>query len=149
MSDGAHQGIGAERALKTILGGEPLPTKDEGDDREGMERRIFSVSYPLTTYDDAALYTAPFILTTLRAHPEIAAQPVDTEYDGENSAHDRIVVARKGWPELLKEVDADGYEKAVDEITGFMGGWAVNAVRFVLDLPAVSNPAIIEIEEPE
>lgn len=149
MSDGAHQGIGAERALKTILGGEPAPTKDEGADRESMERRILSVTYPPTTYDDAALYTARFILTTLRAHPEIASQPVDSELDLKNSTPVHIIMSRKGWGDLLKEADPVGYAAAVEGITGFMWGWAVNAVRYVLDLPAVSNPAIIEIEEPE
>jgi len=148
MSDGAQQGIGAKRALDTILGGEPAPTEDEGMSREQMERRIMAVADgPPQDYDDAALYTAKFILTTLRAHPEIASQPVDGAIDLVNSTPDHIIVTRKGWSDLLKEVDPTGYQEAVDEITGFMWGWACNAARYVLDLPEVPNPAIMTIGE--
>jgi len=101
--------------------------------------------FPPTDYDDAARYTAKFLLVTLRAHPEIAVQPVESELDFKNSTPDNIIVTRKGWSDLLKEVDPTGYEKAVNGISGFMWGWAVNAARYVLDLHEVPNPAIIEI----
>jgi len=152
MSDGAQQGIGAERALGTILGGQPAPSEDEGMSREALEARIMVAPYPPESYDDAALYTAKFILTALRAHPEIQTAPVEDAYDfsgielGQRMP-DVIPLTQKGWPALLKEIDPAGYDAAVDEITGFMWGWATNAARYILDLPEVPNPAIITIGE--
>ncbi len=147
MSDGAQQGIGAKRALDTILGGEPAPTKEEGMSREEMERAIMAVSTPPADYNDMALFTAKFILTTLRAHPEIARAPVDTVYDWDHVVEGHPTIARKGWVELFEEMDPAGYNAAVEGITGFMWGWACNAARYVLDLPEVPNPAIITIGE--
>ncbi len=145
MSDGAQQGITPERALGTILGGEPAPSEDEGMSREAMETRIMAAPYPPETYDDAALGMARFILTTLRAHPDIATHPVEMELDMKNSTPDNIIVTCKGWSGLLKEVDPEGYARACSGISGFQWGYAVNAARYVLDLHEVANPALVTV----
>lgn len=55
----------------------------------------------------------------------------------------------KDGPDLyqtLKEARPDLVEGTLEELTGFMWGWAVNAARYVSGLPAVPNPAIVTID---
>ena len=103
-------------------------------------------------YGDAAMRCARFILTTLRAHSDIQQAPVEDEYDfsaisASGEIPERgIPLTVKGWPSLLREADPQGYEAAVDGITGFMWGWSCNAARYVLGEPPAPNPALVTIE---
>jgi hypothetical protein len=104
-------------------------------------------------YSDSARRCGRFILTCVRAHPELQDAPTETVYDwatwresGGPNRNEMPPVLQRGWSDLLKEIDPEGYRAAVAEITGFQWGWAANAARFALNLPPVANPAIVEIE---
>lgn len=103
-------------------------------------------------YEEAARRLARFILTTLRAHPGIQAAPVETTWDfagwrvEARMADEPCPILAAGWAERLKAADPEGYATAVEDITGFMWGWAVNAARYVLGLGPVANPALVEVE---
>jgi hypothetical protein len=145
MSDGAHQGIRAERALGTILGGQEAPADDEGMTPAQMRAHI--TAEPGEGYDGAAQGLAGYLLRAVEAHPEMRTLPISGEWAWPNGLEGGPVLATVGWSEFLKEHDPEGYRAAMDRYgpTGFMWGWAANAVRYCLDLPPAPNPALIEV----
>lgn len=136
MSDGSSLGIDAERALKTILGGEPQPTGDERQTREQVKARIEQAfqdcvdGVPVTGYGQTADILAGAVLAYFTTREEGWDWPVS------------------GKPDLygtVKEASPAPVRKAFDECTGFQWGWASNTARWVLDLPEHRNPAIITV----
>lgn len=154
--DGAQDGLSAHEGMKLAIGGGEKPKPKMRPDE--IAAYLLGPDVPITEdgdgYNEAARRCGKFILLTLTARPEIQQAPVETEYDfatwnaeGENRG-DFAPILRKGWDQLLKEADPVGYAAAVDGISGFMWGFAVNQVRYVLGLNQVRNPAIIEISVP-
>ena len=127
MSDGAHQGIGAVRALETVLGGKPAPL--EGDTREQVRARIMARPSPLEgdgpkTYDEAADCLAKAFVLVVEKNPKALGE-------------DLYNAANVWWPGLGNWLHGP---------TGFMVGWAVNCVRWLYEQPPVPNPAIITVD---
>jgi hypothetical protein len=146
MGDGAHQGIGAERALETILGGKEEPREDEGMSPEQM--RAYITAEPTDGYEGAAQGLAGYLLRAVEAHPEMRDMPISSEYAFPDGTATSATLTVQGWNDYLKECDADGYGAAMDRYgpTGFQYGWAANAVRYCLNLPPAPNPALIEVD---
>lgn len=152
MTDGAHQGITPERALKTILGGEPAPEDDEGMSRQEMRDAILAVQLdkPAESYDEAAMQAARLIYDFVTEDPlERRKIPAETEYDwqgdpdhGSEGLKPEYLKAL-GLYDVMKE---HGIDLASLGLTGFQWGWAVNAARYALAELPVPNPAIITIE---
>ena len=150
-NDGAHQGIGAERALGTILGGDEQPTEGEREGVEEMRTRILSAPIEATSYDGTATACARLILEAWAKWPQLTEVPSESVYlknDGE------LVVVEGDLVELvpnlhdaLKQVYRDRPEAlaVLKGLTGFMWGWAVNAALRSMDLPPEPNPAIVEV----
>jgi hypothetical protein len=151
MSDGAHQGYGAEAAVKAVFGSDdPV----ELETVEEMRDRILAAPRPEPepegegySYDGTATYLAKIVLTALLADPALASVPTEAVY-----AHDDE--SKMVWPavkiqpslwDILKERTSPEDYAAVQGFTGFQWGWAVNAARRCVELGPVANPAIIEI----
>lgn len=125
MNDGAQMGIGAERALETILGGKPAPESAERMTTAQLRDMLLSAEPDPQTYNDCANYCGRLFLEFLLAHPGAGGDSADELYAATKAA---------GAP--LKELG----------LTGFQVGWAANAARACVELPAVPNPAIMVIE---
>ena len=125
MSDGAHLGMGAEAAMKAVIGGGDGPSDPDAALRE-LEAEIRRASAePPMTYDSTANLAARIVLEHLERHPQ-----------------DRAIDEHEVYQRLRSQLDPL-------DLTGFMWGWAVNAARAILELPPVPNPAILVIEVPE
>lgn len=158
MSDGAHQGVGAKRALETILGDAPSPSEDEG--RTPHEMRLWLLAAPdppwdynANGYEDCARYIGKQVLEAYLADVALVALPMDNEYEWETDDAGRLVgykrdadgkaiVKVRGLHDVLVERGADITGHG---ITGFQWGWAVNAARYAVDADQQPNPAIIEL----
>ncbi|MCL2393271.1 MAG: hypothetical protein FWC87_01180 [Acidimicrobiaceae bacterium] len=125
MSDGAHLGVNAERALETVLGGAPQPAADERQSVEDMRTWLLEAGPydEATEYGEAARCAGGAILRWALENPERFAS---------TEGHD-----------LYDSLVAEGIR--FEGISGFMWGWAENAARRCLDLPPKPNPAIVEI----
>lgn len=154
-SDGASTGTTPKRALTAALDGKDVSPEDRLDLRT-LEQRIMNALPPgdeAYTYDDAVFFLARFMLTTVRVHPEVAAAPINSDYDwsgvtgdGPPSGDYLPPILRKGWDHLLPEIDPDGYQEAIAGISGFQYGLACNYVRAILDLPEAQNPALVVVD---
>lgn len=142
-SDGAHLGIGAERALRSVLGGEPSPTEDERMDQAAFEQYLLSAPEQPESYDDAARLAAKWMLEHLRAFPDDAALSVEGKYAFADDTGESMVEIE---PSLYDKVKATHPRISELELTGFMVGWAANAARSCLSLPPQRNPALWEVE---
>jgi hypothetical protein len=151
MSDGAHLGVSADRALKTILGGEPSPSEDEQMDAETFRTWIKTADRE-DSYGECARLCARYLLEYLESHPEDSRLPLDAAYD-----YDRMNTD-KAWNKPISEwapyLTSEGlFDKvaAVNprlkemDLTGFMAGWAFNAARRCLEMPPAANPALLTI----
>jgi hypothetical protein len=158
MSDGAHLGVSAERALKTILGGEPEPTEDEQMDADTFRQWLVSADRA-DTYEECARLCARYLLEYLTAHPEDMQLPLDATYDFERAhrelgdtpltteALDQFRLSDGVWDRAtvaIPELEALGHD-----LTGFQAGWAFNAARRCLELPPAPNPALITVRSSE
>jgi len=118
--DGANLGLGAERSLKAVLGGEQ-PKESRRRTPEQMREYIMSApeSYEegQKGYEEAAQWLARQFLILL-----------DESFEGD----------------LYDEVKRRQGGRSMD-FTGFMVGWAENAARYVKGKPEKSNPAIVEL----
>ena len=118
--DGANLGLGAERSLKAVLGGEQ---PKESETRTPEQMREFIMSAPDSYeegqkgYEEAAQWLARQFLILL-----------DESFEGD----------------LYDEVKRRQGGRSMD-FTGFMVGWAENAARYVKGKPEKSNPAIVEL----
>lgn len=157
MTDGAHAGITAGRALGTILGGDPSPTKDEGMTPAQMRAYLESGTGE-DAYSESARRLGQAALALCDAHPEIdwATVPVsdDLEFpDGVGDGTDwdqrwkNRIVKTEGFDTLWKRLDPEGYRRLMDEEgpTGFQFGWGTNAARYALGLPPTPNPALLTV----
>lgn len=168
MSDGAHLGVSASRALRTILGGEPSPTEDEGftpaQMRAWLEEPHREIVYPdgplgvqrtpeqevagAAGYEESARQAAKAMLAYLDAHPEHRELPLDDEIDLDRwrvrNYKGKPRVIRKGVYTLMK---ADGVSLEKLGLSGFQAGWAFNAARYALGEPPAPNPALLTIGE--
>lgn len=152
--DGADMGIGAESALKVILGGQP---EEEQVKRSPAELRaiIEATSDQPDSYDSTANAAAKIVLNFLERHPECALFPADSvrewpkKADGSTDYSVDPTITQEGVWDAIKRLEPETYEKHRERIfgqlTGFMWGWAVNAAKYCLDLPPVQNPAIISL----
>lgn len=142
--DGAHEGLTAEDGATRAIAGDAA--------KSGTKTPAEMEAYLLTatvadSYDSAARCLGKFILLALRARPELHNVPTETVYDWKKNFDGTHMppVLQRGLSDLLKDVDPEGYKAAVDGVTGFQWGWAVNAARYVLQLPPVKNPALMEL----
>lgn len=164
MSDGAHLGVSANRALKTVLGGEPSPDESEQQAPDEMREWLLAAppvedfqaeldsrppdeKYTDEDYGECARVAAKVILEAFLADPRLAAAPPEMEYDwdadpdrGSQGMKAEFII-HPGLSRLLSERDVT----LPVGMSGFQWGWAVNAARFCVELPAAPNPAIIEI----
>lgn len=152
-SDGASIGIGPDRALKTILGGEEQPSEDEQRTPYEMRAYLLAAVPPPWDYDGdgyemCARWIGRQVLEHYDAAPELVALPMDTEYDWQGDP-DRGAKGMK--PEYVNRIGLHDelVKRGADIVghgkTGFQWGWAVNAARFAVDADAQPNPAIMEI----
>ena len=149
MSDGAHMGVGADRALGSILGGEEHPTEDERQTPEQMLDSIRDAKFTDLDYGTTSLACARLILEAFEKHPAIRDVPTEHEYLKDA---DGLMV----WPAVYLTADLHGVLNQLyaedemrlgilDGLTGFMWGWAVNAVRYAMGDPPKPNPALMTI----
>jgi hypothetical protein len=152
-ADGAHLGVSAERALKTILGGEPEPTEDEQMDADTFRQWIRTADRS-DDYGECARLCARYLLEYLTAHPEDMQLPLDATHDW---ARLRAEMGDQfPEPEVLAKYQlSEGvWDRAVLAfpqlhdlgLTGFQAGWAFNAARRCLELPPAPNPALLTVE---
>ena len=128
LADGAHLNVDADRALETILGDKPSPTKDERKSDTEFADWIRSAKSPdgeELDYGETSRYIAKLYLMAM----ENGCQG-DEGWDV--------------WPEILERWPGEAAK--VEGSTGFMHGWAFNAARKVLNMPPAPNPALLEIE---
>ena len=131
-SDGAHSGIGAERALKTILGGEPAPAEDEMESREQVRKRIMAAPGPggewrVETYGQAADAIAKALVFLIEEDPSLL---------GDDKADGLYDLIEKRWP---------GFDDRIGGASGFQVGWATNCARWLYEQRPVPNPALLTI----
>jgi hypothetical protein len=153
MSDGAHLGVKADRALNTVLGGAPQPVEDE--QMTAAEMREWLLSAPRCTdpaamadYGECARSVAGEVLRWALANPErYANTPAESALnpgpDGKvdwSDPHKYGVTV--GLYAVLKD---EGVALDTLGITGFQWGWAYNAARRCLELPPEPNPAFLTI----
>lgn len=150
--DGADQGIMPERALKTVLGGEEQPTQDEKLNLEEFEDRVREAPIEGGSYDGSALACARMILEAVEKYPPLRQVPYESVYlrggDGMMimSPDGGAVVIQPGLHDVLKRLHPTGIEAEIlADLTGFMWGWACNAVQRILGKDPVPNPAIVDI----
>jgi len=145
-NDGAFQGYTVDEALGVIVGGksEPKKTKTKIEMKEYIEDAPDNPQ----TYDETARAAAKIVLSFLERHPEAHNMPADSdiEFDGKadwNSYH----ITREGLSDYIKRIEPELWNNPIlDELTGFMWGWAVNAARSALNLSPVPNPALLTIQ---
>lgn len=134
MNDGAHQGINAQRALDTILGGKESPTNREQENRASVRARIDACPWPCgiqkpTDYGNAADCIAKAFLSILADRPETPATDAAL-----------WMAAKDKWPE---------FDSWLGGASGFMVGWAVNCARWLNGEPPTQNPALVEVSQIE
>lgn len=147
-SDGTQQGIGAERALETILGGEDAPTEEEKTTPAQWLEILEAKDDSIDGYDAHAQVMAKYIIEAYRAHEGLHHAPNSTVYlhpiDWDNP-----VVLMPDLTDVMKKVYPDEshpFRKALSGATGFSWGWAFNIARYALGLPPQQNPALMEIK---
>jgi len=155
-ADGAHLGVSAERALKTILGGEPEPTEDEQMDADTF-RQWIKTADRADDYGECARLCARYLLEYLTAHPDDMQLPLDATYDwnrlraekGDSFTANAQILAKYRLSDGVWDraaVAMPDLEELGHELTGFQAGWAFNAARRCLELPPAPNPALLEVK---
>ena len=147
-----------ERALGTILGGEDPPSEDEGVSKQALREKIMEASFESEgfSYDDCSLAMARIIVEAIEKYPCLRDVPMEPTYltdtDGKmvwfEDRDSPAVYIRQGMFEVLKFLHPDEESperKVMDEMTGFMWGWAYNAAASVCLMEPQPNPAIVEI----
>jgi len=122
----ASWGYTAEEGLKAVVGGENIDKINRGEGAMSPEEmRKYIESAPIqknVSYSDEARRFAKAVL---------AIADKDRDAFLQNSS-DRT--------HNFTGDTNDDYD-----LTGFMYGWAINAIRYVLTEPPVANPAIVQI----
>jgi hypothetical protein len=144
-ADGAHLNLGADDAMRKIVGGVEPPAPMAFD--VFCARIRAAVDVP-TDYGGTSESVAKYLLRYLEEHPEHRDLPLDDVYDWEawraTSMQEHPPKVGDGVWSLAKAAYPE-MKTVAEGITGFMAGWAFNAARHCLGLGPVSNPAIVEI----
>lgn len=166
-SDGAHLGVSAGEALKTIIGGEPEPP---GISMRDLEERIRSRPLPgdgKPPYEMEDLDEAYSVASEIMAHAFLVLADERPElltevryYDG-SEMDDRGEDDAKWWRERMtgKAKDPttvmweaymerwpDG-DEWIGGASGYMVGWSFNAVRAIKGVEPAPNPALMTVED--
>jgi hypothetical protein len=120
--DGADLNMPAEGAMKAVLGGEQPEQMSDAE----FERMIRTAELE-HSYGGCANRYARLVLEHLEAHPE--DQAITDAFE----LHKKLQVSR------------EDRENCLEQLTGFMAGWGVNAARHILKMRPVANPAIVTI----
>ena|SRR6266487_2805928 len=143
-SDGAGLGITADRALETILGGDPSPTEDEEQTPEQVRARIETATPD--TYGGATDCMTRAVLRLFAQREDTQVWPTDRTYDTIDGKFQAV------GPDLYSEaktVATPDELTAFDGCTGFMWGFAVNQARWLSGQHPGGNPAIVTIGVPD
>jgi hypothetical protein len=148
VSDGAHLGVSADRALRTILGGDPSPAENEQTGVIEFRDWIMQPDQALD-YNECARRVARAVLEFWLEDPRRASIPPENVY--ETGPDGRLVFNAEGHlnlvtPGLYRVMHEHGIDLDDLGITAFQWGWAVNAARRCVELPPAPNPAIIEVQ---
>jgi hypothetical protein len=138
------------------LGGKGQPGDDEKLRREELLDRVREASLRPDSYDGTSLACARLILEAMERYPVLLAVPHEASCLRDGSGE--IVFAPGGGMipltrdlyDVLKQLHPEGTDggAVLQDLTGFMWGWAYNAVQYILGGPSASNPAILEIDLP-
>lgn len=162
MSDGAHMGITAGRALGTVLGGDDQPTDEERSTAEETRARLeaaplFEGPKPWDRFpsvegemNDAAYSAAADSIAhaflILLEEDESLLEP---RYYPEDCEHEILRGKQKSPDSPFWEAMTDRWPHADDWIggaSGFMVGFALNAALYASGKSLVArNPAIVEV----
>lgn len=149
MSDGTQCGMGAERALKTILGGAEDSEEGKQKSPEYWLERLENKSDDIDGYDKHAEVMAKYIVQAYKQYPILKSMPNSTVYlDNDPKMLEDMVEIVPDLSSCLKKVysnESHPFRKALSEATGFSWGWAFNIARYALGLPPQPNPAIMTI----
>lgn len=148
MSDGASQGIGAERAIKTILGGEPAPEQEEERSPAFWLERLKAKDDNIGGYEAHAEVMAKYMVLAIEADRTLEQYPISTVYKKPTDWNNPEVITPDLSDVLKERVYTDAghpFRRALSAATGFTWGWAYNIARYALGLPQQPNPAIITI----
>lgn len=150
-NDGSQQGIGPERALKTILGGEPAPEKQDERTPEFWRARLRAKDDDINGYEAHAEVMAKYIMLAIERMPGLARVGNESVYltdmDGKTHYSKETVIV-EDLSDVLKKVYTDEnhpFRRALSAATGFSWGWAFNIARYALGLKPQPNPAIVTI----
>jgi hypothetical protein len=157
--DGATQGVSAGDALNVILRGESEDDQVHARPDEFAATIRTAVGPPWEYgvpdegkmsdgYTACANWLARQILEWLEGDLTRGLGPVEDSIEWGKTPSGQIdwsthTVTAKGWSTLMKE--AGFFPDGMYGCTGFQWGWACNAARTILDMPPVSNPAIMTI----
>lgn len=147
MSDGSQQGIGAERALGTILGGKPAPEKEEEKTPEFWLKRLTEKDDNIDGYQAHAEVIAKYIIQAYKDYPQLSGIPNRTVYLKPINWNKPVVLI-DDLSDFLKKIYPDEkhpFRQALSGATGFSWGWAFNIARYAIGLPPQPNPAIMTI----
>jgi hypothetical protein len=157
-NDGAHLGVTAGRALKTILGDMESPKPEEQTDRDAVEVRIRATPRPCEGipiheradiedgYSMAADAIAHAFLLLLDDEPAlfeaVELYPPDSALELRGTPRPLMDMlwdrAKVRWP---------GFSAWIGGPSGFQVGFAMNAVRCIKARPPEGNPAFMTIGE--
>jgi hypothetical protein len=106
-------------------------------------------------YDEAAWATAAVIYRAFVKYPRLQDVPSEPEYlcDGDGSPvgleDGKLIYLTRDLFDMIRDLHDEGSpeREAMTGITGFQWGWAVNAARRCLQLPAVQNPALLRVTD--
>ena len=147
MADGAHLNMGAESAMKAIVGGkEPESMTDEGFEKTIRTAPMGEDGFDYDTCSEAC---ARLVLEAYEKYPVLQDLPMESRYltfangkadfDNFYSLDTTIYdVMRK-----LYDDDSNEYKLIFSPLYGFMRGWAVKAARKILGLGPLPNPALM------
>jgi hypothetical protein len=141
--DGTELGITADRALATILGGEPSPDVEE-QQTPGQVRERIEAAVP-GSYGGATDCLTRAVLRLFTRREETQVWPTDSTYDTVDGKFQSV------GPDLFsaaRAVASPQELEAFDGCTGFMWGFAVNQARWLLGQHPGANPAILTIGTP-
>lgn len=172
-NDGSNLGVSAERALKTILGGEPEPEGEELATREQVRARLAAAprlqdihvriearqgvkvevlywqGMELNLgYGEAADVAARAILDFIETYPEYEDAPGENQYaedcwEGFDGSAEKMPKPIRLG--LYDLMKAAGHDLGKLDLTGFMWGFAYNTARWLRYEQGEGNPAIIEM----
>lgn len=166
MSDGAHLGVGAGRALDTILGGQEQPNEKERQTCEQVRARVMAAPLPGegeglwphveagTQVKEGALADTYTLATDCLAHAFVVLAEekpalLDEQRFYPNDCDVEILRGKPMSPETaMWEAFTARWPEGDDWVggaSGFMVGFAFNVCRFLVEKPPVLNSAIVTV----